>query len=178
MVRINPIDRNQANESALKFLDELERKMPKVPNLIATMAHSPAVATAYLGFTQSLSKGVLPANLREKLALVVGESNKCDYCVSAHSAFGKKLGLDAADILNARRGQSSDSTEQLALEFARIVVETRGKVSDGDIGRLRDGGFTEAMICEIVAHVGLNIFTNYFNHVAATEVDFPKVSVV
>jgi hypothetical protein len=36
-------------------------------------------------------------------------------------------------------------------------------------------GFSEAEIVEIIAHVGMNIFTSYFNNVAHTEVDFPRV---
>jgi alkylhydroperoxidase family enzyme len=44
------------------------------------------------------------------------------------------------------------------------------------LGAVRDAGFTEEEIVEIIAHVGMNLFTNYFNHIAGTEVDFPFVS--
>jgi alkylhydroperoxidase family enzyme len=51
----------------------------------------------------------------------------------------------------------------------------RGLVDDADIAAVREAGHGDAEIAEVVAHVGLNTFTNYFNHVAGTTLDFPKV---
>jgi len=39
---------------------------------------------------------------------------------------------------------------------------------------VRRAGFSDGEIAEIIAHVALNIFTNYFNNTAEVEVDFPK----
>ena len=52
----------------------------------------------------------------------------------------------------------------------------RGEVSDGAMATVRAAGYNDAEIIEIVANVAVNIFTNYFNLVAQTEVDFPRVS--
>jgi alkylhydroperoxidase family enzyme len=41
-----------------------------------------------------------------------------------------------------------------------------------DVNRLRRAGYTDRAVGEIVANVALNLFTNSFNHVAGTEVDF------
>ena len=41
---------------------------------------------------------------------------------------------------------------------------------------VRSAGFSDGEIVEIIAHVGMNIFTNYFNHIAGTVVDLPLVS--
>jgi alkylhydroperoxidase family enzyme len=60
------------------------------------------------------------------------------------------------------------------LTFAHKVVAERGWVGDEDVARLRDAGFDDGSVAEIVANVALSLFTNYFNHVAQTEVDFPK----
>jgi uncharacterized peroxidase-related enzyme len=144
-----------------------------VPNLIATMASSPAVARAYLGFAQALAGGTLPRRLREQIALVVGEANACSYCVAAHTALGRRAGLTEAETKEARRASSQDGKERAALVFARKVVQDRGVVADADVERLRRAGYTEGEIGEIVANVALSIFTNYFNHVVGTEVDFP-----
>lgn len=54
-------------------------------------------------------------------------------------------------------------------------MKERGWVSDEDVGALRDVGFADSEIVEIIATIVLNIFTNYFNHVAETEIDFPRV---
>lgn len=147
--------------------------MGMIPNLIATMARSNAVARAYLAFSQALSKGKLDTRLREGISLAVAEKNRCGYCLSAHSAIGKKLGLTDSEVEDARRGNSVDPQEAAVLEFARKVLESRGSVSDEDIERLRQAGICDEIVLEIVGNVVLNIYTNYVNLVAGTEIDFP-----
>jgi uncharacterized peroxidase-related enzyme len=173
MPRIQPVDRNTATAATVELLASVKKKLGIVPNIVATMANSPAVARAYLGFSQALSGGALPSRLREQIALVVGESNGCDYCVAAHTALGKQAGLTEAETCSARRVTSANAKERAALEFARKVVIDRGVVADADVVQLRQAGYTDGEVAEIVANVALNIFTNYFNHVAGTEVDFP-----
>lgn len=171
MPRIHPVDQNSSD--AAELLGAVKKKLGVVPNIVATMANSPAVAQAYLGFSQALAGGALPARLREQIALTVGETNGCDYCVAAHTALGQRAGLTESETCDARRGVSNDDRERAALEFAELVVLQRGLVADDDVERLREAGYTAGEIAEIVANVALNLFTNYFNHVAGTEVDFP-----
>ena len=173
MPRIQPVDRDNAPNTTAKLLDGVQKKMGGVPNIIATMAQSPAVANAYLGFSQAVASGSLSARLREQIALVVGETNSCGYCVSAHTALGKKAGLSEQDTRDARRAEATDEKETQALQFARQIVTIQGHVTDEDVERVRQAGYTDGEIAEIVANVSLNIFTNYFNHVAGTEIDFP-----
>lgn len=173
MSRIQPVNQNNADAKTTDLLAGVEKKMGRVPNLIATMANSPAVAQAYLGFSQTLSTGLLPARLREQLALVVGETNNCDYCVAAHTALGKGAGLTEAGTLEARQAAVQDERERAALRFAQSIVKERGWVSDDEVRQVREAGYNDGEIAEIVAHVALNLFTNYFNHVAGTDVDFP-----
>ena len=173
MPRIQPVNRTAADPAVSELLATVRKKIGTVPNIIATMANSSAVAEAYLGFSQALSKGTLPARLREQLALVVGESNGCGYCVAAHTALGKGVGLSERETQDARLALSSDEKERAALEFAMKVVRSRGAVEDQDVEEIRRAGYTDGEVGEIVAHVALNVFTNYFNLVAQTEVDFP-----
>jgi len=174
MTRIQPVNDHTADAPTRELLTSVKRKMGTVPNLISTMANSPAVAKAYLGFSQALSAGALPARLREKIALAVGESNSCGYCVAAHTELGKGAGLTEQETCDARRATARDEKERVALAFARKVVQDRGVVGDTDVEQLRGAGYTDGEIAEIVANVALNLFTNYFNHVAGTEVDFPQ----
>ena len=78
-------------------------------------------------------------------------------------------------ILNARRATSDDAKIDAALKFASALVISRGKVSDAEIEAVKNAGYTEKEISEIVANVALNIFTNYFNETAKTVVDFPAI---
>ncbi len=175
MPRLKALTTTEADPKAQPLLDGVEKKLRTVPNIMRTMANSPAVLEAYLGFTSALAKGALSAKLREQIALAVGEANGCQYCVAAHAALGRMAGLNDEEVANSRRGSSPDRKTHAALTFSRRVVRERGSVSDDDIASLRSVGFDDGGIAEIVANVAVNIFTNYFNHVAETVVDFPKV---
>ena len=174
MERITAINPQTAEGRAKELLDAVKAKLGIVPNMTRAMAVSPSVLEAYLGFSGALRSGVLAARVREQLALDVGEANHCDSCVSAHSALGKRAGLTDQDILDSRRGTSTDPKADVLLRFARTVVEKRGVVEEADIAAVREAGYGDAEIAEVVAHVALNIFTNYFNNVAGTTIDFPK----
>jgi uncharacterized peroxidase-related enzyme len=174
MERITPVTLQTVQGRAKELLDAVKVKFGIAPNLTRAMAVSPAVLDAYLGFSGALSHGVLPARMREQLALDIGEANHCDYCVSAHSTIGKRVGLTDQEVLDSRRGASTDPKTDVLLRFARTVVANRGVVKDADIAAVREAGYGDAEIAEIVAHVALNVFTNYFNNVAGTTIDFPK----
>lgn len=176
MNRIPTIDPLTAQGTAAQLFAGVKAKLGVVPNLMRTVAQSPAALEAYLGFGATLGKGVLPAAVREQLALAVAEANGCDYCLSAHSLLGKGAGLTPAAIEAARRGQAADGKVGALLQFARVVLETRGQVPDEALAAVRAAGATDAEIVEVVAHVALNVFTNYLNTVAQTAIDFPEVS--
>ncbi len=176
MSRIIPINTDTASDQQKEILSTVQKAMGGVPNLISAMAQSPAVAKAYLAFSQALSEGSLCAKMRERIALTVAQANDCDYCLAAHSAIGSKAGLTADDIAKARQATADHPQTAAALAFARKVVLLCGEISDADFKAVRDAGYSEGEIAEIVANVALSLFTNYFNHVAATEVDFPPAA--
>ena len=173
MPRINPVHAETADPKTAELLVGVKKKLGMVPNLISTMAQSITVANAYLGFSGALAGGALSAKLREQIALTVGQSNNCDYCVAAHCTVGKMVGLNATEVQQARLASAADEKANAALVFASTLVKERGRVSDADLEQVRHAGYSDGEINEIVANVALNIFTNYFNHVAGTEIDFP-----
>ena len=176
MPRIQPVDREAVPEATQKLLAGVEKKLGMVPNVIATLAQSTAAAQAFLGFSQALAGGVISPQLREQIALAVSEANQCGYCVAAHSAVGNSVGLSVDQLRDARTATSPDRQTEVALQFARCIVDKQGFVSNDDIEDMRNAGYAEQAIVEVTAHVALNIFTNYFNHVAETDVDFPAVA--
>ena len=177
MPRLTPVDPAQAEGKAKTLLDGVQKKLGVVPNLFRTMVASPAVLESYLGFSQALGGTGLTARQREQIALAVAGANDCDYCASAHTAIGKGLGLSDGETGRNLQGGSEDPVTAAYLAFATALVEKRGLVSDADLAAVRAAGADDAVIGEIVATVALNIFTNYFNHVAETEIDFPVVEV-
>lgn len=173
MTRIHPLSTDTAQGRARDLLEAVQKKLGRALNLTGALAASPAALDGYLQFSGALAKGSLPARTRELLALTVAESNDCEYCLAAHSAIGGQLGLSTEQILAARRGKSEDAPTAALLGFAQRVVETRGQVSDAEVQAVRDAGFGDDALAEVVAHVALNVLTNFFNNVAQTPVDFP-----
>lgn len=176
MSRLQAVDPAAATGTAHDLLDGVRKKIGRVPNVMRTMASSPAVIEGYLGLSGALGTGRLSAGLREQLALAVAEENGCNYCLAAHSLLGRHAGLTDADIAAARRGKASDPRAHAAIRFALAVVASRGGVADGDLERVRGAGFGDGEIAEIVANVALSALTNYINRVAQTEIDFPKAA--
>ena len=177
MPRINPIELNEAETKSRTLLQGVEKNLGFAPNIMRTLAHSPAALEAYLGFGKTLGGGKLSPQLREQIALTVSGVNGCGYCASAHTAIGKMFKLKAEELAANVQGRSANAKTEAALRFAQEVVTDRGRVSDEDVQRLRIAGYNDAEIIEIVATVALNLFSNYFNHIAGTEIDFPVVNI-
>jgi uncharacterized peroxidase-related enzyme len=175
MQRIPSVSPENAQGKQKELLDAVQKKMGGVPNLVRVFANSPSVLEGYLALSSALGGGKLDPRQRERIALTVAEANSCAYCASAHTAIGKQAGLDDADIAEARQAHSGNPKARTGLRFARKVLETKGKVSDADLEATREAGYSNEEILEIVANVVLNIYTNYLNHVADTEIDFPSV---
>ena len=178
MSRLKAIEPDQATGQTRQLLDAVNEKFGMVPNLARTLANSPAALQGYLAFGEALDGGVLSAKLREQISLTVSEANGCGYCVAAHCAIGKSVGLSDSELADARQSTSPDSKVDAALHFARQLVEDRGWVNDEDLGRVRRAGYGDGEIAEMVAVVAWKTFANYFNHVAGTDVDFPAVNEV
>ena len=140
MSRLIALDPVHATGKTAELFAAVKAKLGVVPNLMRTLGQSPAALGAYLGFSGTLATGVLPAKVREQLALAVAETNACDYCLSAHSLLGKGAGLSAEAILDARRGQAADPKVDALLKFAAAVVESRGQVSDEALAAVRSSG--------------------------------------
>ena len=175
MARIPTIDVEKADPKAKELMEGINKKLGTVPNIFKTFAHSPAVLEAYLNFSGALAGTKLSAKHREQIALAMAGKNTCDYCASAHTVLGAKAGLEEAEIKQNLEAKASDAKSQAILDFVAHVVEKRGKVSDAEVEALRKAGLGEDEIVEVVATISLNMFTNYFNHIADTEIDFPVV---
>jgi uncharacterized peroxidase-related enzyme len=175
MSRIQAIDPATAQGRVKDLLAGVQKALGVTPNLFRIVAHSPAALEGLVSLNGALSQGALSAKVREQIALAVAERNGCDYCLSAHSLVGKAVGLGDNDIAQARMARAADAKTDAALRFASGIVERRGQASDGDIAALRQAGFGDGEIIEIVTVTVLNILTNYLNHVLATDIDFPVV---
>lgn len=175
MSRIELVNPTTAQGASAELLGEVKGAFGVVPNMFRAVANSPAALASMWGAFGALGGGTLGVRLGEQIAVAVADRNACHYCLAAHTALGRKAGVSAEDMALAQAGQSNDPQTAAALRFALAVVDQRGQVDAGDVQALRSAGFDDGAIVEILAHVALNLFTNYVNVAFDVPVDFPGV---
>jgi len=177
MPTIHPLKISDADGQTAATLEAVKAKLGGVPNLLATLANSPAALQGYLQMSETLGAGQLTARQREIVALATAQENACGYCLSAHSLIGKATGLSEDDIRLARAGTASTIRDAAIASFAQQLVRERGRLDARAVSLARADGLSDGLILEIIANVALNVLTNYTNHVAGTLIDFPVLEV-
>jgi uncharacterized peroxidase-related enzyme len=175
MSRLTIPIRDDVPDASKPILDAVHKQLGVVPTMFRLIATSPAALQGFAANNGALTK-TLDVKTRERIALAVAQVNGCDYCLSAHSFLGLNLAkISAEEIALNRKGESGNPKADAAVRFATKVVRERGHVSDADIKAVRDAGFSDGQIVEIIAVIAENIFTNLLNVVAETDIDFPVV---
>lgn len=173
MSRVKPVSVEEAKGEVKELYHSLQQKMGKVLNIFLHMGNSAATLKGYLSLDDLVQQTSLSPKLREQIALVVGQTNHCQYCLSAHTLLAKEKGLSEQDILKARHGESQTAKNQAILKFAKQVAENRGYVPNQDIASLKAAGVSDTELVEILLVIILNLFTNYFNLITDPPIDFP-----
>lgn len=176
MPRLNIVDPATATGRVKEIFDgPLEGKHF---NIFKGMANSAAGIDAYLALAGALGNAALTDAEREVVALAIAEANECDYCAAAHTALGKMAGLTDPQTVEARKGHLGDARLDALAKFALRLHEKKGFVSDEDLKTFKEAGYTDGHVVEVIATYALNLFTNYFNHVNQTDVDFPSAPAI
>ena len=176
MSRVQLVNPSNTTSDRQTLLEQVHKAFGDTPNMFKAVANSPAALKSMWGAFGALGSGVLGAKMGEQIAVAIADHNRCEYCLAAHTVLGKGAGARAQEMADAQAGRSTDPKTAAALAFALKVVSKRAQLSDGDIAALRTAGFDDEHIVEILAHVALNIFTNYVNVAFEVPVDFPKVA--
>jgi len=167
--------REDVPEASKPILDAVHKQLGVVPNMFRLIAQSPAALQGFTANNGALTK-TLDVKTRERIALAVAQVDGCDYCLSAHSYLGLNLAKISPDeVALNRKGESGDPKANAAVHFAAKVVRERGHITAADIKAVRDAGFSDGQVVEILAVTAENIFTNLLNVVAETDIDFPVV---
>ncbi len=175
MARINIVTPESANAEQKALYGAIHAKLGIVPNFLKVFANSPAALKAFLGLHGIAGDGSLDAQTRERIALALAQQNSCEYCLSAHAAIGRKAGLNGAEIEANRAGTSQDAKAAVAVKFARSLVANMGEITTAELIEMRDAGYSESDIVEVITHVGMNILTNMLGKAGRVDIDFPKV---
>jgi len=176
MSRINVIDQHNANPEQKALLDAIQGQLGMVPNFLKVFANSPVALQAFLGLHGVANGGSLSPQTRERIALALAQQNTCEYCLSAHTAIGRKAGLTGDEIAAARAGSSEDAKAAVAVKLARSLVEHKGDITTAELTEAREAGYSDADIVEIITHVGMNLLTNILGKASRVDIDFPKVA--
>ncbi|PWE56081.1 carboxymuconolactone decarboxylase [Metarhizobium album] len=175
MTRITLIDPSNATGTTGEQLAQIKSAFGIVPNMFKAAANSPAALSSMWGSFGALGGGRLGAKLGEQIAVAIADRNGCNYCLAAHTGLGRKAGATAQEMAEAQAGRSTDARTAAALQFAIIVVDNRAGIQPSEVDALRTAGFDDEEIVEIIAHIALNLFTNYLNVALDVPVDFPGV---
>ena len=174
MPRIAVPTRDEAPAESQPILDSVGVQLGFIPNLHRLMSLSPAALTGLIGLQGALSK-TLDLRTRHAISLAVSEANACNYCLAAHSYRAARFAHESPEeIALNRQGRSSDPKRGAAAGFAKSLIESRGRVRDSDLASMREAGFTDGQIIEVIALSAQFLMTNFMNNVADTEIDFPE----
>jgi uncharacterized peroxidase-related enzyme len=177
MSKLPQIEPATATGATADLLAQVQEALGVTPNMTKVMANSPALLRSYLALLGALGTGMIPAPVRELLAVATAEVNGCEYCLSAHTYIGANIAhVDAVELELARSAESSDPHTAALLAFSDAVLRARGAVADGDLVAARQAGVTDAEIGEVVGHIALNVLTNYFNILTQVDNDWPVVA--
>ena len=175
MARVNLVKPTEASGDVKGTLEHIQRAFGVVPAMFQAVANSDVALKSMWGSFGALAGGKLSAVVKEQLAVAIADRNACEYCLAAHTALGRKAGASAQEMSAAQRGKSDDPRTAAALAFALKLVDARGQISEEDFRALRAAGYDDEAVVEIIAHVALNLFTNYINVALQVPVDFPAV---
>lgn len=175
MSHVPLVARESATGAVRAQLDEIHDAFGTVPTMFRAVAQSPAALTSLWGSFGALSGGTLGAAVGEQIAVAVANRNACEYCLAAHTALGRKAGVSREALAAAQDGDSDDPRTAALLRFALTVVDQRGQVTAQDVQAVRDQGWGDEHVVEVLAHVALNLFSNYVNIALDVPVDFPVV---
>jgi len=175
MARITPLESTALCPQGRALVEEYAAATGLRPNVVRTLAHAPGILRHLLGMFDSLTSGTLDPTLMEQIALAVAQANGCTYCLSAHTALGEKTGLCTDRIDDSRWAMDADPRREAVLRFTRSLVIRRGHVCDDEVEALREAGFSDQALVELIAFVSMHVFLNLMTEAAQTPVDFPKV---
>ena len=176
MSRLNVIDPSTDSSPGADLLNGPLQNMQI--NIFKGLATNAGVLKAFLAFSQGVKAGSLTAAEHEIISLVASQRRGCEYCLAAHTQLAKGAGIGEELALNIRQGGVENPRHQALIDFTGAVLDTGGDVSDEELAAFRGAGYDDAAIIEALAEIAVISFTNMFNHLNHTEVDFPVAAAV
>ncbi len=173
MSRLNVVTPEQATGQTKELYDGIKRAVGGVPNIYQGVGNSAAALDGVLHLGAVLGKGQLSTAEIEAIKLVVSEAYGCTYCLAAHTLLGKKAGMTEEQTLSVRRGSPLQPKLAALVKFVNTALQPKGRISDDDLRAVKTQGYNDAQITETLLTIAQTVFTNLFNRVHQTPLDFP-----
>ncbi|WP_424961255.1 carboxymuconolactone decarboxylase family protein [Ekhidna sp.] len=173
MKNLEALTVEQASDESKEIFEGLKAKLGNVPNVYATIGNSSKALKGVLDLNNTLSHGEFNGKEVEAIALSVAQENACDYCLAAHTTVGKMQGLTEDETVAIRTGDIQDEKLKALTDLAKQMTITRGNPDQEYINNFFGVGYNKASLAELIGFIAVNTITNYTNHIAETDIDFP-----
>lgn len=165
-MRLTPLTPDTAQGKAKEALTDIYERHGSAGPMVRAMANSPALLRGYLDLSRAIKRVKLERTLAERISIAIQQQVGCDYCLAAHTRAGRELGLDESELARARSAESDDPRVEAMLRFAVRVYRDPAGIDDDEVEQLREYGYSEREIADVVGLVALNLLTGSFNLVA------------
>ena len=178
MSRLSVPSFDSATGATAEVYGQIKKAIGSVPNTFAAIAaHGPAALKSVLAADAVLAAGTLTKRDQEIIKLVISAAGGCDYCVAAHNHLARLAGVKPEVLKQIRDGQPTDDAKRDALVgFVRKLAQSSGTVSDEDFAAIKAAGYSDAQLVDISLAFATTVFTNVFNRINDTAIDFPAVA--
>lgn len=176
MLRIPVIEEKQASKDVQDIYAEIKNVFGKVPNLFKTYAHFlPLLEANWNKVKAVIMQGNLNRKTKEAIAILISKDNSCAYCVAAHTAVLKSIGMTDKEIKiiesDIDKSEFTEKEREL-ITFARKVNKDPKKVTDKEFEGLKRTGASNAEIIEALGVMEIFISFNRFLDSLRVEIDF------
>ncbi len=173
MPKIEPIEKDHAIDEVKTVYEDIEAAFGMVPNLFKTSAHFPPLLKANWEKVKAVMMGgVMTRKSKEAIAVLVSNDNSCDYCVGAHTAMLKMVGVseeEVAFILNDELEKAGIEEKEAALiRLARAANVNPHAIPGSIFNDLKLEGATDVEIIEALGV--METFTAFNKFLDALEV--------
>lgn len=161
-----------APEGSKSLLEGVQRNVGFIPNLMGTMAQSPALLESYITLSRLFGSTSLSETERQIIAMTNNRLNDCHYCMAAHSVISAKNGV-AEDVIEALRTNQpiADAKLEALRQFTIEMHESRGWPSEAALQAFLNAGYSQQSVLEVVLGMAYKVLSNYTNHLAETDID-------
>ncbi len=168
MSRIKLLTETEGDAQTQKIFDEIKERAGRVPAAYRAFAKYPHILQANWNRTKNiLGEGNLPIEDKEAIATRVSKVNSCHFCLLIHKANLEKLGVEAEQIEAIEAGEVEDPKLNLVLQFVSVATKEPEKLTDEDFTRLKEYGYSEKDILEILTV--MEMYTGYNKIIVALD---------